>query len=227
MLEARNQIIVADKFGDVYALPAFPTDEEDEAARLAARTSTRLYRPTASESTVHSAANLRALQFQKKLAEEGKDPDIKNSDVLAFAHQLVVGHVSMINDVVIAQSSTGPRGLRNFIVTCDRDEHIRVSRAPPQAFVIESNLLAHREFVSTLCLVDTRTLVSGGGDDELYVWDWEQARKTGCVPLRQACDRVERSQTGKIAVSRLVPHQVADDRVCCFPHGILCVAFTV
>ena len=84
-----------------------------------------------------------------------------------FKHELLLGHVSMLTDIASATV-----GSRSYIVTADRDEHIRVSRGIPQAHIIEGFCQGHEEFVSRLCFTKSRHLVSGGGDAYLYVWDW-------------------------------------------------------
>jgi tRNA (guanine-N(7)-)-methyltransferase subunit TRM82 len=75
----------------------------------------------------------------------------------------------MLTDVVLATL-----GERKYILTADRDEHIRISRGIPQAHIIEGFCLGHMEFVSRLCIPDERPdiLISAGGDDDLFVWEW-------------------------------------------------------
>lgn len=78
----------------------------------------------------------------------------------------------MLTDVAYATRKVDGKE-RGYIVTADRDEHIRISRGPPQSHIIEGYCLGHKEFISKMCLIPgTSMLVSGGGDDELYVWDW-------------------------------------------------------
>lgn len=81
----------------------------------------------------------------------------------------ILGHVSMLVDLVVVKDEDG----KQFIITADRDEHIRVSRYP-QSYVIERWLFAHHEFVSQLCILPwaPNVLLSGGGDDFLCVWKW-------------------------------------------------------
>lgn len=56
-----------------------------------------------------------------------------------------------------------------MIFTADRDEKIRVSRYP-ECYFIETFLLGHTEYVSSLCYTDDKKLISGGGDDFLIFW---------------------------------------------------------
>jgi tRNA (guanine-N(7)-)-methyltransferase subunit TRM82 len=75
---------------------------------------------------------------------------------------------------------------RSYIITADRDEHIRVSRGPPQAHIIEGFCHGHEAFVSRLCFVGGNRLVSGGGDPYLCVWDWENYRLLEKLEIRDA-----------------------------------------
>ena len=85
----------------------------------------------------------------------------------------------MLTDLALV---TNPEG-RNYILTADRDEHIRVSRGIPQTHVIEGFCLGHTEFISRLCIPKERpeVLLSGGGDNTLFVWDWA----SGSVACKQ------------------------------------------
>lgn len=168
-----STIICGDKFGDVYSLPLIPTEKEITPAPASEATTKtaekeKIFQPSATELTVHTKRNRRALEMQKKQ----KDLKAKPKEPLKFEHQLLLGHVSMLTDVTIGQHEVGGK-TRDFILTADRDEHIRVSRGPPQAYVIERYCLGHTEFISSMCLVPgTNLLVSGGGDDWLGIWDW-------------------------------------------------------
>ncbi|KAL9014147.1 MAG: hypothetical protein Q9173_001203 [Seirophora scorigena] len=172
-------IVCGDKYGDVYALPLHPAendtghvsqsgaeaDEEHEAHATGSF-------PSASTRTVHTLRNRQALKHQ--LDSANKKPPPKT---LAFNHHLLLGHVSLLTDVkciaVAGEESANPPD-RTYIITADRDEHIRVSRGIPQAHIIEGFCLGHKHFVSKLCVPswNKRLLISGGGDDHLLVWDW-------------------------------------------------------
>jgi tRNA (guanine-N(7)-)-methyltransferase subunit TRM82 len=74
----------------------------------------------------------------------------------------------MLVDLIIAD-----RDGSSYIISADRDEHIRVT-GYPQSNIIERWLFGHRAFVSQLCLLSwsSQHLVSGGGDDCIFLWDW-------------------------------------------------------
>lgn len=171
-------IICGDKFGDVYELPLMSTgpaaasNPEARAENVSQNVPApgedqTVFKPAATNLTVHTKRNRKALEAQMKQKEftAKKEP-------LKFEHKVLLGHVSMLTDVVYAIREVGTKH-RGYIVTADRDEHIRISRGPPQAHVTEGYCLGHKEYINKLCLIPgTDLLVSGGGDDELYVWDW-------------------------------------------------------
>lgn len=202
-------ILCSDKFGDVYSMPLVYHSGNDEAfvdattlAKVAAVRSEKPFQPSASQVTVHTARNRKALQAQHKQAvfSPKKEP-------MPFDHEFLLGHVSMLTDMVVVAPCGGPQNRRR-IISADRDEHIRVSRGPPQSHIIEGYCLGHKEFVSKLCPINTTNLVvSGGGDDWLGVWDWTtctlQHRLDIKGQLEDAAGISLPDKDGKIAVSGL------------------------
>lgn len=173
-----ESILVADKHGDVYSLPLIP-EETNERPKPEVPEG-KQFKPSATPLTVHSKRNLTALQAQQ--AQKQFTP---RKDVLAdFENTLLLGHVSMLTDMKFLSL---PGEKRQWVATCDRDEHIRISRAPPQTHIIEGFCLGHQAFVSRICQVG-RKLVSGGGDGWLGVWDFQTMKLerkvllTGLVP---------------------------------------------
>lgn len=177
-----DRILIADKFGDVYSIPLL-LDPEQEAIFLAeseAKDEAKPYKPAATALTVHSQRNLKALEQQQKRKEE----PAKTKQPLRFSHQLILGHVSMLTDLLYVRVPRGEKH-RDYIITADRDEHIRVSRGQPQAHIIESYCLGHKSFVSRLCMVSPEVLVSGDGDGHLHVWNWIKGQSIKKVDVGQ------------------------------------------
>lgn len=198
-----GHIISADKFGDVYSLPlVMDASSPSSTARVSApNLCAKFSEPAATTLTVHSKRNREALDNQKKQLElqrqRGGDP--AKAEAPDFELTLLLGHVSMLTSLVL-----GTSGDRKFILTADRDEHIRVSRYVPQTHVIEAFCLGHREFVSEIITPPSRDdiLVSGGGDEELFVWDWkagELLSKTSILSLAQDVA----PESSKVAVTGL------------------------
>ncbi|KAJ4478386.1 hypothetical protein J3R30DRAFT_3256011, partial [Lentinula aciculospora] len=79
---------------------------------------------------------------------------------------LVLGHTSLLTCLLLTPDN-------KYIITADRDEHIRVSWYP-QGFCVESFCLGHAQFISAIHVSSDLpdTLISGGGDSELKIWDW-------------------------------------------------------
>jgi tRNA (guanine-N(7)-)-methyltransferase subunit TRM82 len=174
-------IIIGDKFGDVYSLPLLPKVAEPENGHQAdasaesegtpqpesEKTDKPAFKPSATNLTVHTKRNLRALEAQMK-----QQSFTARKEPLKFEHKLLLGHVSMLTDALSARHQVEGQW-RDYIITADRDEHIRISRGPPQAHIIEGYCLRHEEYISKICLIPgTDLLVSGGGDDWLGIWDW-------------------------------------------------------
>ncbi|CAG8961030.1 hypothetical protein HYFRA_00002570 [Hymenoscyphus fraxineus] len=163
-------IISADKFGDVYSLPLIPSatsktqSTPEQTSRESSTLPERTFKPAANELTIHSQRNRKALENQKRqtnTAPEKTGPD--------FEHTLLLGHVSLLTELKLATSNG-----RDYIITADRDEHIRVNRGIPYAHIIEGFCFGHKDFISRLCNPESRPelLISGGGESDVLVFDW-------------------------------------------------------
>lgn len=189
-------IISADKFGDVYSLPLLFSESSPlpQAPRESSQVPDRPFKPSANEFTIHSQRNRKALENQKRqLALR----DAKETGP-AFEHTLLLGHVSLLTDVKLAIVEG-----RNYIITADRDEHIRVSRGIPQAHIIETFCLGHKEFVSRICVPEERSeiLVSGGGDNDLFVWKWASGELLSHIDIERQVAEILHSVTAKVVIS--------------------------
>lgn len=209
-----SRIISADKFGDVHALPLIPSDSPAPANSTLRTAQKPVFKPAANQLTVHSKRNMRALNSQQvqidraqKKLESGEGKDEAKPDGTDFELSLLLGHVSVLTSVVLGEN----RG-RPVIVTADRDEHIRVSRYIPQAHVIEGFCMGHREFVSSIVIPEARgeILVSGGGDEELYVWNWQTCSLLSKASVLSLAQEIV-PETAKVAVSKLVPFDYSSD----------------
>ena len=186
-----DHILCGDKFGDVYALP---TLDDDVAASVEATKpgsnvqANRQSGPAATELTVHTERNRKALANQLKMASTSSQNKQREEPL----YEPILGHVSMLTDLISVKVSQGGQTKREYIITSDRDEHIRVSRGLPQAHVIENHCLGHKQFVNRLCLPRDDILVSGGGDDYICAWDWVNGQLLGRFDVKT---RVKTSAT--------------------------------
>nr|CAH7724040.1 unnamed protein product [Callosobruchus chinensis] len=76
---------------------------------------------------------------------------------------LLLGHLSIILDMLITKDG-------KYIITCDRDEKIRVSHFP-NCYNIVTFCLGHTEFVTKM-EIQSNTLISASGDGTVRFWDF-------------------------------------------------------
>lgn len=213
-------ILCGDKFGDVYSLPLIPQDAEPSPHRAnrpqESKQQSSAFKPSASSLTVHTKRNLKSLEAQLKQ----KNLTPKTREPLKFKHKLLLGHVSMLTDLCYAVQEVDGKQ-RGHIITADRDEHIRVSRGPPQTHIIEGYCLGHTEFVSKILVIPgTNLMISGGGDDWLGVWEWPSLKLRRKIHdfrerVREAEVLPDKLSSDPIAVSGMwmVPGMI-NDRKC-------------
>jgi hypothetical protein len=95
---------------------------------------------------------------------------------------LLLGHTSPLTSLALAPGE-------GFVVTSDRDEHVRISRYP-EGSIVERFLVGHTKFISTVLVLQSEgnegRLVSAGGDRELYVWDVCRGECETKVPVAEA-----------------------------------------
>lgn len=214
----KQTILSADKFGDVYSLPLIPSQDPPTATAQESKEGSpttaspspapaeeKPFKSQANELTVHTKRNRKALLDQQVTAKSTKArTGAQKAEVPFFERTLLLGHVSLLTAVALGHDARG----RPYIITADRDEHIRVSRGTvEQAHVTEAFCMGHGEFVNRLCIPDGAAglgnlLVSGGGDPDLFVWSWVEGRLLARAPLLSAVRGVLPG-AGKVAVTGL------------------------
>ena len=191
-----DTILCADKFGDVYSLPLVEesskkSTKKDErmSKELVNVQKPKKFVPAATSLTVHTKRNQRALENQQRITNV-----VSKKNELTFDHQLLLGHVSLLIDLAYITLNPRSEQRRSYLLTADRDEHIRVSRGLPQAYIIEGYCLGHTEFVSKICAPpwSPETLISGGGDDFILVWNWLHGKVIQKIDLKAAVDAFKR-----------------------------------
>jgi tRNA (guanine-N(7)-)-methyltransferase subunit TRM82 len=196
LAEHGNKILCADKFGDVFAIPLFPPASDSEpkqapgtpalnAGVAGLDTADKVYESEEQKQRhierqkAHIAREQAAAERRKRLQVDYNIP---------FAHDFVLGHVSMLLSLLtITLPADHPQvngKEKTWVLTSDRDEHIRVTRFP-QSFVIEGFCLGHTQFVKTMLAPswDLTLLISGGGDEFLLLWDWKERKVVQKVDL--------------------------------------------
>ena len=214
----QKTILCGDKFGDVHGLPLLlplgglqhtqvkskidegpERKEENLSSPDVSKAVAIPFVPAANSLTVHSKRNQRALKNQQELANQKVE-----KKTIEFEHELLLGHVSLLTDLLCATIRKGS-SIRHYILTSDRDEHIRVSRGIPQAYIIEGYCLGHTQFVSKMCIPPWKPelLVSGGGDDYISIWDWQRGTALKEVNIRTTVDATRKSKSRSVAPSSM------------------------
>ena len=109
----------------------------------------------------------------------------KSGDVYRFSKyeeegKCILGHLSMLLDLKLTEDA-------NFLITCDRDEKIRVSHYP-NAYNIHNYCLGHTDFVSCLEIpyeFSGKYLISGSGDSTIRIWDYLKGKELNRVNCTQ------------------------------------------
>ncbi|CDH50810.1 trna (guanine-n-)-methyltransferase subunitwdr4 [Lichtheimia corymbifera JMRC:FSU:9682] len=116
----------------------------------------------------------------------------------------ILGHVSMITDMTLSADE-------KYVVTADRDEHIRVSRFP-NGYNIESFCLAHTDVVTSVKVVpwSTDLLVSAGGDNTVRVWQFVQGKEMQCFPTKEYISKYMPEATDANSKEPIVSRLVID-----------------
>ncbi|KAI0060716.1 WD40 repeat-like protein [Artomyces pyxidatus] len=108
-------------------------------------------------------------------------PDSKNDTLASHENpsggRLILGHTSLLTSFSLSEDE-------KYIVTADRDEHIRVSWYP-HGYCIENYCLGHQKFVSSIHIPSfaPHILISGGGDPSLKIWDWRAGKSLCDIPI--------------------------------------------
>ncbi|KAL8723226.1 MAG: hypothetical protein Q9225_000416 [Loekoesia sp. 1 TL-2023] len=226
----QKTILCGDKFGDVYALPLLPggfkenhvlPPHEEPKTKQNPLSREAKFASSANPKTVHTLKNRKALEHQLSSANKKS-----SQKTMGFEHQLLLGHVSLLTDIVcvsVPGKDVARPDDRTYIITADRDEHIRVSRGMPQAHIIEGFCLGHTQFVSKLCVPrwNQQCLISGGGDDYLLVWNWLSGRILRTADLLTlVLDHIDQ----RYALSDLLGHDPIDHDTAQAQHAKIAVS---
>ncbi|KAK3807814.1 MAG: WD40-repeat-containing domain protein [Benniella sp.] len=104
--------------------------------------------------------------------EDEEDEDEKEQPIL--------GHVSMATDLALTKDN-------KYVITSDRDEHIRVSQYP-KGHNIESYCLGHTSFVTAVKILpgaSGKYLLSGAGDATVRVWEFLKGLEIQTFDIRE------------------------------------------
>ncbi|KAJ1995743.1 hypothetical protein GGI25_000720 [Coemansia spiralis] len=118
-------------------------------------------------------------KFKVGLAESN------NSDTGREKPGLVLGHVSILCDVAFSYCLASETQ-QQYILTCDRDEKIRISKYP-NAYNIQAFCLGHTEFVTTVAPASfaPANAVTGSGDGTIRLWEISTGKLLQTVELKE------------------------------------------
>ncbi|XP_050295329.1 tRNA (guanine-N(7)-)-methyltransferase non-catalytic subunit wuho isoform X2 [Anthonomus grandis grandis] len=95
--------------------------------------------------------------------------------------QLLLGHLSVISDMLITDCG-------RYVITCDRDEKVRVS-CFPNGYNIISYCLGHTEFVTTLKMIKSaNVLLSASGDGTVRMWNYLEGKQINIINAGKLVD---------------------------------------
>ncbi|XP_059481665.1 tRNA (guanine-N(7)-)-methyltransferase non-catalytic subunit wdr4 [Neocloeon triangulifer] len=89
----------------------------------------------------------------------------------------LLGHITMLLDVLVSDDE-------KFVITCDRDDKIRVALYP-NCYNIHSYCLGHTSFVTSLSFLphNPAVLISTSGDGSVKFWNYLEGRELLSIPI--------------------------------------------
>lgn len=118
-----------------------------------------------------SASRIRFTVDNTKLLVADKTGDVLIYDILKEdSGTKLLGHLSLLLDVLQSNDS-------KYIISCDRDEKIKVS-CYPKTYSIQTYCLGHKEFVNHIEFLphNDKYLTSSSGDGTLKIWDYSEGK---------------------------------------------------
>ncbi len=131
----------------------------------------------------------------------------KISDDSASKGILLMGHLSILLDVAMTADEM-------YIVTCDRDEKIRVTRYP-QTYEIERFCLGHSAFVTKVVLLNADILLSSSGDGSLKFWKFLQGECVSTYSVNEESTDLESEPRIITNVAVLGVDNSSSERIIC------------
>ncbi|KIO34112.1 hypothetical protein M407DRAFT_17024 [Tulasnella calospora MUT 4182] len=169
-------ILASDKFGDIYRYPVVPPP-----------TSESVSDPSRTQGPSEPPSSTKG---KKKRGQQPSEEKPRHGE-------LILGHTSVITSFTLTPQD-------DFVVSGDRDEHIRISWFP-EGYNIERFCMGHLKYISALHIPQSspNTLISGGGDPELFVWDWTNGALLQKVSVTDKVKPLAKVKGGRRAFHRL------------------------
>jgi tRNA (guanine-N(7)-)-methyltransferase subunit TRM82 len=104
---------------------------------------------------------MREAKRRRIVASNDENDEEVDEDAIDISNPPLLGHVSMLTDLVLTSfTSTSPQSPENYIITCDRDEHIRISRWGKRraGHLALRYLLGSSDAIGGLCVIEHELL---------------------------------------------------------------------
>jgi tRNA (guanine-N(7)-)-methyltransferase subunit TRM82 len=115
-------------------------------------------------------------------SDKVKIMDIQADPTLNPEATYLLGHVSVLTSHILTEDKEG-----KWLITADRDEHIRVTRYP-NTYVIDKYLFGSDGFVSSIHIPvgSPELLLSAGGEGVMRIWNWKTGKQVGSVDIAES-----------------------------------------
>jgi tRNA (guanine-N(7)-)-methyltransferase subunit TRM82 len=122
------------------------------------------------------------LEARAVSAEKLKKLDVQADPTLNPEADYLLGHVSVLTSHILPEPEQDGR---RYLITADRDEHIRITRYP-DTFVIERYMFGTEGFISSMHIPEghPELLISGGGEGVLRIWNWKLGKQVGSIDIQ-------------------------------------------
>ena len=112
-------------------------------------------------------------------SDKVKIMDIQADPTLNPEATYLLGHVSVLTAHILTEDGQG-----KWLISADRDEHIRVTRYP-NTYVIERYMFGTDGFVSSIHIPKghPELLLSAGGEGVMRIWNWKTGKQVGSIDI--------------------------------------------
>jgi WD40 repeat protein len=120
---------------------------------------------------------------------------------------LLLGHLSILLDICMTDDE-------KYIITCDRDEKVRVS-CYPNAYNIKCFCLGHSAFVTRILILRDNILLSSSGDGSLKLWNLHTGKNLATYSVNRDVENISQCVITNVSVTNIARENI----VCVSIHG--------
>jgi WD40 repeat protein len=185
-----KHVVYGDKYGDVRVCEVLPPPQAEKQQQQK------------EEHTENNNNNNNNNTSNNRKKTKNGDNDVDGDAETGVFDTLLLGHTGTIITSICVTKPNADKGVEEFVCTADREGKIRVTRMPPanlrssiegSGFDIQSFCFGHVGFVSQIRYAFADTIVSGGGDGTLRVWNCltgqqiAQTVQVSSSPIKDIC----------------------------------------